>query len=236
MLPQIHPNVRLFALLVAAACHLCCAGCASWNPASLSPWRRDEWAEDEKYGLTFKKRLEELQSVREQAHLYEPAQVNQLARQLTKLYQTSPNGLLREEAIRTLGALPHPASLATLNQASQDEKAGVRMVACRALGQRQSQQAVATLSYVLENDEDPDVRVAAARELGEFQSPYAAQALAIALDDSDPALKYRAVESLRAISPIDHGNDIAAWREYAKGVSPESRVETDVAGRERPLF
>jgi hypothetical protein len=58
-------------------------------------------------------------------------------------------------------------------------------------------------------------------------------ALGVALEDPDPAMQYRAVNSLRAISGRDLGNDVQQWRLYVKGQLPE---EPTFAERLRRLF
>jgi hypothetical protein len=70
---------------------------------------------------------------------------------------------------------------------------------------------------MVRSDGDLDVRIAAARELGKFEDRAAVQSLGAALDDPDPALQRRAVESLRRISGEDFGNSVPAWRQYVRG-------------------
>jgi hypothetical protein len=45
----------------------------------------------------------------------------------------------------------------------------------------------------------------------------------MALDDPDPALQRRAVESLRQVTGRDFGNDVVAWRTYVQGGEPARR-------------
>lgn len=78
--------------------------------------------------------------------------------------------------------------------------------------------------------------MAAARELRRFQDPLAYQALGLALQDEDPALQYRAVESLREASGKDYGNDLQAWQQFAQGQDPGPEYSPSVAERLRRLF
>ena len=80
-----------------------------------------------------------------------------------------------------------------------------------------------------------DVRLAAARDMGQTKDATAITALADALSDSDPAMQRRAVESLRALSKKDFGNDVSAWQQYAKGENPQLKEPT-LAERFRKLF
>jgi hypothetical protein len=45
--------------------------------------------------------------------------------------------------------------------------------------------------------------------------------LAAALEEGDPAMQFRAVQSLRSVSGRDFGNDANAWREFANGGNPQ---------------
>jgi HEAT repeat protein len=117
--------------------------------------------------------------------------------------------------------------------AIKDPDSDVRLVACDALGKRGGPPAVAALCDALKLDLESDVRLAAAKALGETHDPAAVPALGAALEDQDPAMQYRAVNSLRAISGKDLGNDVQRWRLYAKGQLPP---EPTFAERLRNLF
>ena len=56
----------------------------------------------------------------------------------------------------------------------------------------------------------------AVKALGETADKAALAPLADALVDPNPAIQFRAQESLRAVSGRDYGNNVQAWREYAK--------------------
>ena len=78
--------------------------------------------------------------------------------------------------------------------------------------------------------------LAAARGLASYRGPAAERALAIALDDKDPALQYRAMQSLREISDRDYGNNAVAWREYLRGGNPAPPEGPSIVERINDLF
>ena len=69
------------------------------------------------------------------------------------------------------------------------------------------------------DDSNTDVRLAAARSIGEFSGEQAITAVAVALDDKDPALQRRVMQSLEKISGEPLGTDRAAWEQYVKATT-----------------
>lgn len=198
------------------------SGCVDGPLHSL--YYRKQWQDDEKYGPTLFTRLEELQNTRREAARMNEQQQAQLARRLNLSVTQDPSAVYRAEVVRTLGALTTPAAIEGLQLASQDEERVVRIAACEAWGQRQGIEALHALGAIVRSDDDLDVRIAATRELGKFKDQAAVQSLGFALDDPDPALQFRAVESLRRISNEDFGNSVPAWRQYVRG-EPVDRPE-----------
>jgi hypothetical protein len=62
------------------------------------------------------------------------------------------------------------------------------------------------------------------------------QALGIALDDADPALQHRAVQSLERVSGEDFGDSVPAWRQYVRGEPVNAPEPPSIAERFRELF
>src|SRR6185503_2643700 len=73
--------------------------------ASVNPWVRQKWAEDEKYGPTYHRRMAELRGLRSTASRLEPQRKESLAVDMSELIQSDPNPMLRSEAIAVLGEL-----------------------------------------------------------------------------------------------------------------------------------
>ena len=84
---------------------------------------------------------------------------------------------------------------------------------------------------VLSGDVDTDVRLAATRALGKSKEPVAVAALGRALEDSDPAIQYRAVLSLRGATGENLGNDVRRWRQYVAGQQPTPADAPSLAER-----
>jgi hypothetical protein len=130
-----------------------------------------------------------------------------------------PNSIIRSEILKTLAAYGGPTADAVLRVAVKDPDADVRIVACNLWGKRSDTPTAQVLADVLTSDGDMDVRMAAATGLGHSHDPIAIQALATALDDKDPAMRYRAMESLQESTGKDYGTDPAAldrWRQWLK--------------------
>ena len=199
-------------------------------------WHRKQWIDDENYGATMYSRLEELSSVRKRADDMSQAEQAEVARDLITALQNDLSPVYRGQVVRTLSLLTNPVASEGLQLALQDEDPDVRVEACKAWSRRGGPDAVPTLSRVVSTDTNLDVRVAATRELGNFKGPVAVSALGVALDDADPALQYRAVQSLKSVTDKDFGNNVPAWRQYVHEGTVPPGAERSVAERFRDLF
>ena len=140
--------------------------------------------------------------------------------------------LVRAQMLRTIANFPTPAADKILTGGLQDPDRDVRVACCEAWGQRGGDEAVRLMAQTLGSDTDVDVRLAAARSLGQLKDPKGVQALGAALDDLNPAIQYRAIESLRKISGKSY-SDIKDWRQFAQGRPPE---EPSLAARLKSWF
>lgn len=221
-------------LLFLAATLLVPVGCAD-GPIpyvnSLSPWRRQEWLADEQYEPTLHRQLDEITTVRDTAASMTAAQQAHWAAEMKYLLQTQETPLMRATAVDALAALAVPEADAGLRLALKDKDTSVRVAACRAWSRHGDREAIERLAETLGSDTDLDVRLAAARGLRRFREPAAIEALGLALDDPDPALQYRAVESLKEASGHDFGNDMDAWRRLARGEDPGPEAPSFLARR-----
>lgn len=195
-----------------------------------------DWAADEQYGPTFYTRLEELKEIRGRAGRMSEEEQTRVAQQLLASLREDPSPPYRREVVRTLGTLSAPVAAEGLRSAAKDSSEDVRIAACRAWGQRGGPEALQVLGEVVGSDSDRDVRVAAIRELGEFKDQAAVRSLGVALDDTDPALQHRAVESLRSVTGKDFGDSVAAWRQFVRGDQIQPTEEPWLARKLRHLF
>ena len=213
---------RLAVLLLLLQCALI-TGCAD-GPfggfASVNPWIKSKWAEDEKFGPTFHRRLADLRALRGSAARLEGAKKEQIASEMARLLVSEQNPVIRSEMTGVLGEIGLPQAAPGLYVAVKDTDKDVRIAACQAWG-RIGQASVPVLAELIDLESDVDVRLAAIRELGKFQDPVAVAALGKSLDDNDPAVQHLAVQSLKASTGRDLGDSVPAWRDFVQGREPQ---------------
>jgi hypothetical protein len=215
------------------------AGCAD-GPIpymmAANPSMRRQWEADEAYSPTLHRQLAEVEALRGSAHSLSPEQQRHWNTELAHILQTHANPLLRAACVETLAVFTVPESTEGLQLAAKDADSAVRTAACRAWGKRGGQAGLESLAEILGSDVDMDVRIAAARELRQFSDPAAYQALSLALQTDDPALQYRAIQSLKEASGKNFGNDFRAWQDFAEGKDPGPEFTPSLAERVRELF
>jgi HEAT repeat protein len=196
------------------------SGCAEgpfYQLGALNPWVRKKWADEEKIAQTFIGRRKQLRDLAKQARSMAPAEHERVSQELATLLKDDPVTVLRIEAVHALAAFPTSTASTAIRSALSDNEAAVRIAACEALGVRREPDAVGTLQQVLGSDSDIDVRLMAAESLAAYPGPDAVRALGIAIEDPDPALQFRAMQSLREVSDKDYGYDLVAWRQHVRG-------------------
>lgn len=174
-------------------------------------------------------RMASLERVARDVKSATPEQQARVAQQLADALPAEPDPLIRIEMVKTLSAFPGDVATRAIAAALEDGDEGVRMAACSAIAKRDAATAVPALGKIASDDADTDVRLAATRALGETRDPSAVAALGTVLEQSDPAMQYRAMESLKQVSGRNFGHDVAAWREYAQGREPETGSESLMA-------
>jgi HEAT repeat protein len=223
-----------------SACGLClwmvaAAGCAAPAPGGFA-WFGG-WSEkpDPDAAPTPAQRMADLKSMAENASKSDTAEQERVSALLADGARKELDPLIRAQTVRTLGAYPTATARAALAGSLQDSDRDVRIAACEAIVTNRGPDAVRLLSDVLATDSDFDVRMAAARGLGDIEDPAAVAGLAAGLDDPDPAMQRRAVESLTKVTGRSYGNDVNAWRLYVQGQAPEPKP-LSLAERLRRLF
>lgn len=221
-------SALLFCILVTG-----CADSPFAELAHLNPYNRQQWQEDERRGPTFHTQLAEIRGLRNNPEALSPQEQERTIQQLSEIARDSTISVLREEATLTLAAFQSPSAIPALRAALSDESVDVRIAACRALGRQGGDEALAALGQVLQTESDGDVRLAATGELAKFQGPAAVEALTVALNDGNPALQHRAVQSLKSATGEDFGDSVPAWRDYVDGRIPEQTDPPTIAERLR---
>lgn len=196
------------------------AGCAQKPPRALHwPWSKPP-DDPALAGPTPKERIKELRALAKTAGQLPVEDQEKTALQLAEQLAAEQDSIIRCEILRTLGKLQTPTAAAMLRAGLEDKDLDVKTAVCNAWGDRGDAEAVQILGDTLTQDPNLDVRLAAARALGKIKNQAAMQPLGLALDDPDPALQRRAVESLREVSGRDFGNDVVAWRTFVQGGEP----------------
>jgi len=214
------------------------SGCSGPSPAGkLAFWPFDRGGSDVVPGVTSPaERIAVLRKMGKKAAWAKPEEQERISSELAGAFQDEPDPLIRLEIVRAIGQYRTPAAASVLDAALNDSEPDVRMVACRAWGDRGGSEAAAKLSAALRSDVDVDVRLTAAQALGETADRNAVAALGEALEDRDPAMQYQAVQSLRNVTGEDLGNDVNQWRHYVKGEPPDAAEPVSVAQRIHRLF
>ena len=201
---------QLGLLSLTLATFLSVLGCQS----GMLPWVREEWRQDEEYTVTTHQQIEELQDIRVAAEELSPQEQMAHLETFARLLQNTRNPSLAIEVVRTLSEFSIPEAHRLLEQISAEGDNDVRSAVCRAWANRGGQASLASLLKVYKSDTEFDVRLAAVRGLGKFREPDALKTLAEALEDANPAMQFRAIQSLKDSTGEDFGDNLPAWREY----------------------
>lgn len=157
---------------------------------------------------------------------------NEINKSLFNSFDSEDDLLVRAQMLRTIAVFPNAQAAKVLKGGLSDPDTDVRIACCEAWGQRGGEEAVQLMAETLSGDTDTDVRLAAARSLGLLKDPKGVPALGAALDDNNPAIQFRAIESLRQITGKSY-IDVKDWRQFVQGQPPE---EPSIAARLRQLF
>lgn len=210
-----------WAILAAAIVAIGCADTTLSRFNRHNPFRQDDWAAEEQFGTRPGQKVSELQVLADSGASLPPAEQTRYAQLIYAQYADEVDPQIRAAMLRAVSQLPTPEAAATLKAGQSDRDAFVRLAACESWQRRGGPEALEALATIVASDTSVDVRLAATRALGTFKDPAAIRALGVALEDNDPALQYRAMESLRLVSGKDYGGNVHAWREFAKGGNPQ---------------
>jgi len=227
--PATFPPGRCGAILLLAV--LALTGCAGWKP--FQPWQKST-KDREKYGPTADARIKELAARSKAAKAQSAERQVEFTQELAAEMLREHDPRVRVRILQTAAEYDTASATAICKGALQDPADQVRLAACDVWAKRGGEEAVGLLSERFRGDSDHDVRLRALRMLGTLKDKEAIPVLAKALEDSDPAVQYRAVASLKEISGRDLGNDVNVWRAWA--ADPATAPEWSVAEGVRQLF
>jgi len=204
--------------------------------SALNPYYRQQWADDEKMGPTFHQQIAELRNLKRTAKSLGPEARERTVEQMTQLVRNDDNPLKRAAGVRVLGEIVTASSLPGLQAASVDPEPLVRIATCEAYGRRGDADASSALARLAADDADIDVRLAAVAALGKCPEQQAVQALSVALDDSNPAIQNRAVQSLKSTTGQSLGDNVAVWRAHLHGEPAPTQPVESIAERIQRMF
>lgn len=214
---------------------LCVAGCASSGKKWYDPFGLLKTNENEEPKIkvtTSAERIKILRNLAKIASSMQPAEQERATDELCLALPKEEDILVRAQMLRTIALFPSPRAEAMLKAGLRDADQDVRVACCDAWGSRGGSEANRMLCETLTSDTDLDVRLAAARALGVLKDSQSVPALTLALDDQNPAIQYRAMQSLKAVTGKNY-KTVKEWREYAHGDKAEP---ASLAGWLRRLF
>ena len=225
---------RIIACLV-VACLLAAVGCAAGQPWTPFQDPKKAAREREQYGPTADERIKQFKADAKQAQAGSAHAQHEFTQTLVAALLEEHDPRVRAEILEIAAEFDTAAATAICKGALEDPDERVRMAACSAWGKRGGPEAVQLLAARYQSDAEFDVRLRALRELGTLGDKQAIPVLARALEDSDPAVQYRAVAALKQVSGRDLGDDVNKWREWA--ADPEgSAAAWSIAEAWRKLF
>jgi HEAT repeat protein len=224
-------STRLSAVVVLT---LCLTGCAAsgrkwYDPFGL--WTKKE-EEPKKKVVTNADRIKILRDLAKQASTMQIDEQTRATDELCLAIPKEQDILVRSEMLRTIAMFPSPRAEAMLRGGLRDADQDVRIACCDAWASRGGSEANHVLCEMLTSDTDTDVRLAAARALGKLKDPQSVPALTLALDDSNPAIQFRAMSSLKAVTGKNF-ETVKEWKEFSQGNEPDM---PSIAERLRHLF
>jgi hypothetical protein len=225
MIPAVYGRgVTAFAaaLLIAA---VLLPGCAK-RFGGAWPFGEDQTAELKKYGPVPVQRITTLQERAKKLAKANPQEQEAFSAELARQMPNETDFNVRIAIIHILATFDTPSSKAVLYAGLKDPESEIRITCCEAWSKHPSAETSRMLAETLSGDTDLDVRMAAAKALSTAGDKQAVAALGRALEDSDPAMQYCAVNSLKQVTGKNLGNDVNAWRQLAQQPDPPIHVQT----------
>jgi hypothetical protein len=225
-------GTALTSVLLTAA--LLAPGCAK-RFGGQWPFGEDQTALLKKYGPVPVQRITAMQERAKKLAKAKPAEQEAFAAELARQMPNETDFNVRMAIITLMSHMDTPSSRAILYAGMKDPESEIRVACCESWSKHPSPETTRMLAEAMSGDTDLDVRMAAAKALSTAGDKEAVAALGRALDDSDPAMQFCAVASLKQVTGKDLGNDVGAWRQLAQQPDPPVHA-TSVASRLKQLF
>ncbi|MEX0825002.1 MAG: HEAT repeat domain-containing protein [Pirellulaceae bacterium] len=187
-----------------------------------NPVFQRQWKQDEALGVTDHRRREELKKLARSIDGYRVEEQAKWLLHLQEIMEHDPSAEMRHLAVRAAEKIAGAGALALIEEGLEDENLKVQMAACEVLGERPESAAMVRLAKTAGSSIDRDVRQAALRALRRHEGEQVNEALKLALADSDPAIRYTAIDSLKTVTGKDLGNRPDVWIAYLNGESVEN--------------
>ncbi len=167
-------------------------------------------------GPTAIQRIEEINRLGKAAGKASPDRRQVIAETLAQQIRDEKDPTVRAKIVSAIVNCRTPVATSVLRAAMEDEDLDVRVTACNAWGQVGGPEAVELLGRTIGDDgAELEVRLAATDALANVKQPGAVQALGLAIQDrQNPALQFRAAQSLQQVTGLRHGNNLVAWRDF----------------------
>ena len=163
--------------------------------------------------VTSNQRIKILRELAKKSDMLSAEEQQRATDELCRALPKEEDILVRAQMLRTLAVFPSPRAEGMLKAGLRDADQDVRIACCDAWAARGGTEANRILCETLTADTDHDVRLAAARALGDLKHPDSVPALGLALDDPNPAIQYRATQSLQAVTGKKF-QSVKEWRDY----------------------
>ncbi|MBX9792437.1 MAG: HEAT repeat domain-containing protein [Pirellulales bacterium] len=219
------------ALLLAALASGCVGNKFKYTTTGKWPPMREKTPEE--LMPTAEDRIDQMRALAKQIPKGSAEEQEQFARKIAADLSTEQSPFVRREMYLSLSGVQSLTANSLLYAGLQDADEVIRIACCQAWGQRGGPDAAKVLAETLSSESNLDVRLAAARALGKAKDTGGVQSLGVALEDPNPAVQRRAMESLEQITGEDFGNDVDAWRTFVQGGTPQPRQESIVSRLKR---
>jgi HEAT repeat protein len=226
------PATRTFSLGLLVAGVVAGGGCAGWRARFDA---KQVALDRERYGATADQRIKEFTTEAERSKKAAAASQQEFTDGLVNKLLDEHDPRVRVAMLDAAARFDTPSAVAICKGALEDPDERVRAKACEVWGQRGGPEAVSLLAARFDTDDDIDVRLKALRELGRLGDEAAIPVLARALENTDPAVQFRAVAALKQVSGRDLGDDVNLWRAWAAD-SKAPGTEWTIAEGFRRLF